>query len=389
VQTVRPFFFKNQANEMSIAIKTDCFDNVIGLTRTECNCIEIDANTSESGLWLDELEGLSLKAIDASADCVKGSLTDLMNVAREQAIQAFKSDYASNIGKNWKYSRNTFTGEIGKSKATANYNIGNFAGHRYIFDSVKNGYWKITRIGLLFASTGTIDISIYNNVEDGAIHTYENVPTEANKLKWFTLPEPVYLPMYSTQVDFLQYFILYANPSFTPKDNSFRCCSMTLNFSCPVPILTPKENDAKYQFKKWCNVTGVNGSNVESIIDSNSGFTDHAMGLVVDGVMGCNAQSIACNDADFDHSNIAKVMAYAVWYRAGVFLINSILSSTNINRFTMLDREPLYGKRNHYSSEYNNRLMWLANPDVDEVKTFLLQTGCLECVKKMRISSML
>lgn len=389
MQTVRPFFFKTQPNKMSIAIQTDCFDNAIGLTRTECECLEVDTNTSESGLWLDELEGLNLKVIDGAADCAKGSLMDMMNVAREQAIKAFKTDYASNIAKNWKYSRNPFTGQIGKDKATANYTISNFAGHRYIFASVKNGYWKITRIGVLFASTGTIDISIYNNVEDDAIHEYLNVPTVAGKLTWFTLPDPIYLPMSDNQVEYLQYFILYANPAFAPKDNTFRCCSMTLNFNCSVPVLTPKENDARYQFKKWCNVTGVSGSTVDAIRDANTGFTDHAMGLVIDGVMSCNAQSIACNDADFDHSSIAKVMAYAVWYRAGVFLINSILSSTNINRFTMLDREPLYGKRNHYTSEYNNRLVWLTNPDVDEVKTFLLQTGCLECVKKMKLSSML
>ena len=164
---------------------------------------------------------------------------------------------------------------------------------------------------------------------------------------------------------------------------------MTLAFNCQAPELSPKENDERYQFKKWCNVTGVNGTSVDAIRDANTGFFDHAMGLVIDGAMSCDAQSIACNDVDFDHSAIAKVKAYAVWYRAGVFLINSILSTNNINRFSLLDREALYGKRNSYTKEYNNRLVWLTNPDVDEVKTFLLQTGCLECIKKMRISSAL
>lgn len=374
---------------MSIAIKIDCFDNVIGLTRTECDCMTVDANTSESGLWLDELEGLNLKVIDASADCAKGSLMDMMKVAREQAILSFKSDYAANIAKNWKYCRTAFRGQIGKDKATANYAIGNYAGQRYIFSAVKNGYWKIKRISVFFNTTGTVDIEIYNNVDEAAIYTYSNVPTEANKVKWFTLPTPIYLPLYSEQADYLQYFILYANPGFNPKDNIFRCCSTVLDFNCMAPVIDNKENDARYQFKKWGNVTGVSGTGVDAIRDANTGFSDHAMGLIIDSDMSCDAQSIACNDADFDHNAIAKVMAYAVWYRAGVFLINSILSSTNINRFTMLDREPLYGKRANYAKEYDNRLVWLTNPDIDEVKTFLLQTGCLECIRRMKMGSLL
>lgn len=373
---------------MSIAVLSDCLQNAIGLTRTECECMEIDANTSESGLYLDELEGLNLKVIDATKDCVKGSLMDLMNVAREQAILSFKSDYAVNIGNSWKYTRIPFSGQVGKTSASVNYSIGNYAGQRYIFYPIKNGYWKITRIGVFFNTTGTVDISIYNNVEDAAIHTFENVPTVANKLTWYNLPEPVYLPMQNDAVDYLQYFVLYDNPGFNPKDNGFRCCGTTLNFNCAMPA-SHNLRDTEYQFTNWCNVTGVNGTDVDTIRESTTGFTDHAMGLVIDGSMSCNAQSIACNDTDFMYSAIPKVMAYAIWYRAGVFLINSILSSTNINRYVMLDREALYGKRNSYTKEYNNRLLWLTNPEVDEVKTFLLQTGCLECMKRFAVKSML
>jgi hypothetical protein len=374
---------------MSIAIKTDCFDNVIGLSRTECECVDITIDVSESGLYLDELEGLNLTVLDGSAECVKGSLLDMMNVAREQAIMAFKSDYAVNIGKNWKYSRAAFKGQIGKPKASTNYTTGNYAGHRYIFAPVKNGFWKITRIGVLFNTTGTVDIEIFDNVTAAALHTYANVPTVANTLTWYTLPDPIYLPMHSEQEDYLQYFILYGNPGFSPKKNNFSCCGMSLTFNCLAPILAPNENNGAYTFKKWCNVTGVTGSTVDAIREANAGFNDNAMGLVIDSVMQCDAQSMACNETEFDRNAIAKVMAYAVWYRAGVFLINAILSSTNINRFTMLDREPLYGKRAHYGKEYDNRLFWLTNPDVDEVKTHLLQTGCLECIRRMKMGSML
>jgi hypothetical protein len=313
-----------------------------------------------------------------------------MRKAREQAIISFKSDYAAALAMQWRQSRIQFKGQIGKDKASKDYSISNYAGHRYIFQPVKNGFWKISRIGVFFAATGTIDIEIFNNVDEDPIETLTAVPTVANKLTWYTLPTPLYLPMYSEQASYLQYFVLYAKNGFNPKDNTIHCApctGYTLGFGCEVPAVQANTNDARMQFTKWCNITGVTGSSVDAIKEATTGFFDHAMGLVIDSQMSCENQSIPCNDTDFEHSDIAKVMAYAVWYRAGMYLCDAILSSSNINRFTMLDRERLYAKKNSYKREYGDRIAWLTNPEVEQVKNFLLQTGCLECVKRMAFRS--
>lgn len=372
---------------MSKPLKTDCLDSIIGLSRTDCECFEVPTVDSESGLFLDEVEGLNLKMIDAGTDCETGSLWDLLRYAREQAILAYKADFAGKLAMSWKMARIPFKGQIGRDKFSTDYNVGAVSGHRYVFGNVKNGLWKVTRIATLFNTSGSFDVKIYNNVEDDALYTI-NVTSVANKVTWTTLETPLNLPMYDAQAEYLQYFFLYEYPGFKPKDNSFKCCSTVLNFNCYKPVLM-NINDARYMFHRWCNVTGVNGASVDAIRDSSSSFNNHAMGLLVDGEMKCDTQGIACNDTDYNYSAIAKVKAYAIWYRAGAFLANAILSSQNINRFTMLDREALYGKRNNYLKEYSNRLEWLTNPQVDEVKTALLQSGCVECIQRMAFKSML
>lgn len=367
-------------------------DNAIGLSRTECECFDVPTNESLSGLYIDELDGLDLRLAESAVDCSSGTLWDFLKRAREQSIMAFKSDYASAISLQWRMSRTPFKGQIGKEKATKDYAINNFAGQRYIFKPIKNGFFKVTRIGLLFNTTGVINIDIYNNVDEDPIYSYTNVPTVANKLTWYTLPEALNLPMFSEQQDCLQYFFLYEKNGFNPRHNIINCATCTgysLDFNSNYPVDLKLTNDARLQFTKWCNVTGVTGATVESIIESTTGFVDNAMGLVIDGAMSCQNNSIPCNDIEYEHSDIAKVMAYAIWYRAGMSLCDSILSSSNINRYTMLDRERLYTKKNGYKREYENRISWLVNPENEQVKQFLLQTGCLECIKNIQFISML
>lgn len=371
---------------MSKPIKTECLGNIIGLTRSDCECFEVGDNESDSNLWLDELEGLNLKMADGATDCETGSLADLLKLAREQGIAAFKTDYASKMAANWKQSRSTFLGIIGKSKEfDADYNVSTLAGQRIVFAPVKNGIWKITRIGTLMDTTGTVELNIYNNISDDPLHTF-TLNATANKTNWNVLPETIYLPMYSVEVDYLEYFFVYTTAGKKPKNAKLNCSSCSgkkIYFNCNSPQIDMKMNDARLQFVQWCNVTGINGSTIESLKAANASFVDCAMGIFTDGEMKCNSQGIACNDTDYEYSNVAKVKAYATWYRSGAFLINMILSTQQVNRYTMLDREALYGKRNHYIKEYGERIEWLTNPDVSEVKEDILQSGCMECLQRM------
>lgn len=374
---------------MSIALKTDCFDDVFGLSRTECDCFDVPTNISKTGLFLAEIEGLNLQIIDGASDCEDGDLWDLMKRAREQAIIAFKTDYSAQISTQWKQKLIPFKGEIGRREFNSDYPIKAFAGQSYVFAPIKNGVFVIKRIGVAFNTTGTVDINIYRNVDNDVYQTIAGIPTLANTLSWYTLPQPLELPIYDEGTEFLQYIFAYANTGARPKDNHLKCCSTVLNYSLYNPILQLSISDQRYAFARWCNVTGLTYDSIAEFKRYPSGFANHAMGLIMDSEIRCDYRGIACNDDDFKHSDIMTVMAYATYYRAGAYLVDAILSSTNINRYTMLDRERLYGKKSSYLKEYRDRLQWLVNPDVESVKNFLLQTGCVECLTRMSMGSTL
>lgn len=368
---------------MSVILNTDCLDNIIGLSRIECECFEVPANISLSGLYLDEIDGLDLNMVNAAADCADGSVWDMMRKAVEQSITSFKTDYTTAIAKNWRKRRFDFSGYIGRDKIGNNLTISNVAGQRYVMAPVKNGVFRIKRLGLMFAQTGTVDVSIYNNIDDTPLYTFTGVATVANKLNWYTLTEAIELPMYTKQKEYLEYFIVYDNPGFSPKSNTFRCCGTTLTFSCLRPTFRNAQRDARYSYADWCEVTGVNGADIDTIKGANPSFNDAAMGLIVDADIRCNMRGIACNDLDFSNGVIPMVIANAIWYRAGAYLAEKIISTGQLNRYTMLDRERLYGKRNQYAKAYNDRIEWLTNPEIQEVKQHLLNTGCLVCEQSM------
>ncbi len=372
---------------MSVILRTDCLDNAIGLSRTDCNCFDVPTNESDSGLFLDELEGLDLVGISAAADCTRGSVWDLMRKSKEQAILAFKTDFAAKLAQTYKQSRKNFRGNIGRSDSNGNETIDNYAGLRILFAPVKNGVFIVKRIGLYFAQTGTVDLELFNNVESGAIESLPGLLTEAGKIKWNTLSTPLSLPMFDTTPDYLEYFFLYGNPGFAPKKNTIKCgCGEAINnisFSCHNPQFNLALNDERFMWNQWANITGVQGTSTDAIIAANTGLTDKAYGILIDGEMKCNMKDITCNDVDYDNSENALAMAWAIRYRAGQFLVDNILSSANINRYTMLDRERLYGKRSNYAKEYGIRIEFLAE-NID-----WQNTGCLSCNQRMVKRSLL
>lgn len=380
-----PFFLKTIS--MSVNLRTDCLDDVIGLSRTECECFEVPTAESQSGLFLDEIEGLDLVGISSAADCTAGDVWDLMRKSREQAILAFKTDLAAKLATTYKQSRKTFRGNIGRDAVTGNESVDSITGLRMLFSPVKNGVFIVKRIGLLFAQTGTLNLKIYNNVDQDPIYEYNGLETQANRIKWNTLDEPISLPMYDTVPDYLQYFFVYEDPGFAPKNNKLTCgCGpaiAAISFCCTKPNFNLSMNDERFTWNQWAEVTGVKGASIDAIRDADSTFTDLAYGLLIDGEMKCNMKDISCNDLDFDNSEIALVTAYAIRYRAGQFLIDNILASGNINRYTMLDRERMYGKKNSYAKEYATRIDWLTE-NID-----WRSTGCLSCIERMTKRSLI
>src|SRR5688572_15167585 len=98
----------------------DCLDNIIGLSRTECDCLlpagsdeAEEISESASGVYLDEIDGFNINVVNAAADCAKGGLFDRMFRAVENAKQDFITHTLGCMNRKFKMRAETFAGQIG------------------------------------------------------------------------------------------------------------------------------------------------------------------------------------------------------------------------------------------------------------------------------------
>ena len=346
---------------------TDCLSHAIGLSRTNCECFDSDKplrfNESDSGLYLDELEGLTLNMIDSINDCEAGSLWDIMDKARENAIITFKADLMAASSMDYKPKRQPFSGIIGDAKTKTNLSLTSTkAGTRIYCANIISGVMKLKRIGLLMSGAGTYTINVYNDYSTTPIATYTNViTTTVNTLTWYTIPTPLELPMNHEYGYNPNYYIIYEMVgSIQPKDVKASCgCNSSMYkyyFDIKNPLFKSYE---KERWSEFIMISGVSGNDIS--IRDEWGTEQYLNGMLLDAEFYCKTTDLICKqNFNYEANSLALATAYALRYRAGAYVIDSILSSGQINRFTMMEREQLYGKKNSYTSEYFKRISYIS-----------------------------
>lgn len=328
----------------------NCLDKVIKLSRTECECFEApeDFNKGQSEVYLDELEGINLNILGGAQNCEEGNIWQMMDRARLNATLAFKADLLSKLENNYVPRRPNYSGLLGQSAFTSTLNFSQtIAGQEWSFNRIIGGKIKIKRIGLAINATQVVTINIYDNDQHktSPLGTY-NISATANELTYGVLSTPLELPLWSDNVSNLKYYAVYTVSGFYPKNNKTQC----------VPCSGGVKHVA---WINWLSVKGIKGNDTEYSSFSKS---DELMGLVFDVDLNCNPQRIICSDEyplDFETGRAMQI-AYAIRFKAGALLIDTILSSPEINRYTMMDREALYGKRNHYRAKYEEWILYLS-----------------------------
>lgn len=349
----------------------ECLQNIIKLSRTTCECY--DNNKPEtfadgkSDIYLDELEGLSLEVVKAASDCANGGLWDLLAKSRENAEKQFKADMLSSIGQDYVSKRPNYSGLIGNTAFNSTLSFSqNMAGIKIHSQNIVGGYLTLKRFALMFNTTATFDIKVYSSDDlSTPIATYP-VTSAANSLQYVTITGNLKLPLWSIVNSYVDYYVVYdIDGSFMPKNNKLACnCNQNL-----------------VAYKNWVSPLGVRGNNSQELSSFNT--TSEMNGLAVDCDLTCNTPRLICSDEhplDFENDGRAMQMAIAVRFKAGEILIESILSSGNINRYTMMDREALYGKRNRYRKLYEDWIVYLSE------NLELLNSDCLKCRQNSNVS---
>lgn len=356
-----------------------CLDNIIGLSRTACDCFDpksFQSDVSTSGRYLDETEGLSLNMADAAADCETGTVWDLMDKARSNAILSFKGDMMAKLLTTYKHKRKPWSGLMGGTDFKNSITLtGDYAGIQVYCQNIIGGLMSVKRIGLVFDSAADFTVYVYDNLTDTVVDQFD-VHANANSLTWYNLSAPLNLDMNNYGNQSPRYYFLYDVGAFSPKDVKASCgCGgghYAYYFKPDAPQFKAYPPYEKYRWSEFIMLAGTSGSTLST--RENWGTTQYLNGLILDVDFKCKIQDLLCKDTlDFETNENAVVMAAAIQYRAAALLIDNILASGTINRYTMTDRERLMGKKNTYTTEYNNRIDFLAQ------NINLTANDCLEC----------
>jgi hypothetical protein len=143
----------------------------------------------------------------------------------------------------------------------------------------------------------------------------------------------------------VEYYVIYdlsGAPDVQPKDTGINCSTC---------------NGGIQPFSDYLTVRGVQLNNPNTLNDKITDAFSH--GLILDVEIRCDSEQLICREYKADDA-VAIVLAYCVYFKSGELLIEEVLKQPDVNRYTMMDKDRLWGKRNHYRAEYEHRLNYLS-----------------------------
>ena len=340
-----------------------CFDGVIGISRKKDLCVcDSSAGSSESGLYIDELQGLTLRIMDST----KGNtdLLEKMENSRENAINSFKIDSLAEILKTKETARSKFIGNIGGKSFTSIITDDTYHGLR-IYSDIYGGAFTLRGVTIILSTTEDIDLEIYSGEtdEDGAAALNTIAITSLAGRPKYTAITPVELDLTGN------YYFLY-QATGVPYDNQLTCnCG---SYKWCFDINNPCYKYSRDKWTEWTMAAGVHGTTLTTRDDWATGR--EAQGLILHGDFGCNTLGILCSDhSNFSDDPVDVAIAWAILYKSGSFLSTYIMDSSEVNRYTLLGIDGLTANIAYFEERYKTMLEFIAE-NIEEDRN-----ECLQC----------
>ena len=352
-----------------------CLTNIVGITKSECECIVAGLTTEEkealavstSGLYMDDLPGgIHMKALKHIDSCK--TFMQMATGARDNAIRMLEDDLVVALNNKYSKSKRAFVGSIGRMSYAATLGTsGRYQGIRIQPWDYSDGMITLHRFYMAVNATVNFTLRLYrvprNTVMGEEIASW---PITATANTWFTqnLTVPLKLPLiYNSEL--VEYWFIYdleePGTPFAPKDNKIECSTC---------------DQATGKLGDFVNAWGVQFDDLNALNNHSSDVYAHGLSLGVS--IKCDNESLFCREYN-DQDAIAVTMAHAVRFKAGELLIEDVLKSPDVNRYTTMAREYNWGKRNHFRAEYDSRIQYLAQTiNVDESNCYV----CRETVNQ-------
>jgi hypothetical protein len=372
---------------MSIVFNDSCFGQIIGITRSECDCRDIpeEATVSDSDLYLFDLPGLHESMIDALEDCDNApSVFESAATAINEAVSTIKTDLLSCLRSNLrlKVARPAFDGEIGdnkKAKTLINLNYA-YHGMKMQVADVRGGYMIIKRIGIFANQTVALTVTISDNLGD--VSETEVVNCVANTFVWHDLATPLEVTLNNPGGGgYVEYYFTYEPPAnFQVRNTELHCgCGSGFKpyYDVNSPQFNTEGNKGNFGYANWCSVGGTYGNDLTEADEWTT--STQTQGMLLDVEFGCRAESIICSEAmNFNSDPFAMTLAHGVRYQAGVNLLRALSTSANINLGVLADGQARANLMREYSSNYDQVVTWLCQ-QIATPENINQHSDCMSC----------
>lgn len=345
---------------------SDCLKNLIGITPHNCDCDPQpenweQINDSWSGKYIDNIElGIPLKL---SKPCGAGSIWEVMEQIRCEAIEEFLTRYIIELGKRQLKSFEGYDDCFGQPKNNSYLSTcnGDIIGFCINPKSLYKGAVLCLTAGSLCinAPTGesfTIDIIDIKN-PDTPLHSV-TVSSDGSGNPLPIVGLPVELPL-SKNGKPINYAIVYDRNGYKPKDYKFTCgCSGTAK--------------PGYMIHDYFQTQGIQSGSIQSL-RHNYTVNKHTHGLLIDFTIKCDAYGWMCTrDRDWwCTSEFGRLAALAIVGLANMKMISYCLSSQN--SYTVLNAEQMYNKHQWINKRVDGLMKHISQRSVDDI------THCFSC----------
>lgn len=365
---------------------TNCFEGVVGFTRTECPCeapFPLGYTDSKSGLYVDELEGMALDKAKAGANCNTGSLWDFAAKAISNATSQFQVDLNNALSALTKKAILTFKGVIGNAEPLKQVPMqnGKYAGVGMIARRAKGLRISLDKIVLKFAYTGTLRVNLVDLTSGELIEEYD-IPVTSGRVTTFPLPVPFDLTQEDEYFRFRTYGLVAETSSVIKPHETYVSCGcgdwkLFNQWNTEAPDFKVHSTQMTNEWTSSLIVKGIQGSDPLDVSTMTTDEKTYGI-LPVVSIICANEIGWCDSDVDWTRDEIPAAAAYAIRYLAAYNLYSSLLASSASNPVLARDREYVYGQRNHYQKEYNNYIAFLAD-ELSKPENINRYSDCYNC----------
>lgn len=279
---------------------------------------------------------------------VSSTKTDSMaDKALTDAVSCFWEDLGVRLAEVQERSQPFYSGKVGEKSWQSDLTFsGDYIGMIFRSKGLIDTKFYLNKIGVIINETKSVDVSLYkgsSDTNDTSLVESFTVPCTANELSELSVTDKVYdlvedgCPVW--------YYLIYNPTTEKPKDTKIHC-------GCGG-----RKAQELNSIRRFTDVSGIQGDDLTKLKDWNR--SDSGNGLVLDVDLKCDEDNLICRNYS-DDSNFERVVKMAIQNKAASLFIQQVLDDSDVSRLALVNRETLYGKRNHFEKEYGDRIEYLA-----------------------------